>query len=350
MNGIKRLFSLLVVLMLVFSTLAIVSSNAFSDNDDHSESLLSKLKRNTDNLNCISEYSDIRDFLNEYDEVARLIQDSNIMLSLCELIDVSDKNCDDSAILTLMSYIESGYSLYDISTLSNTLTPITLRPTCGKTIPGYVYSGPETALAYNCHSYAWYYGSSFNPNDRMKIYQPQPYFSTAPSCYTAKYVAKPLSQISLTNNDAGCVILFYLYSDESNTSGSSTLLAHSAILHHISNGVLYIKEKNGSDPENTTPIPITQSPFYYATGGSHHGQGRLLSVYKPSHTIDSAWRANQYYKFRDANSHYIACPMCGRGTTGAYEAHTYVTVGAVTRCTKCGIRVESRNSPNESTN
>ena len=327
--------------LILFHVLSLFTFDVRASKWDNSKAVLQscRLENLIYEIDAVNEYTDIRDFLLDHKSVEQFLHKDNTIICLCDLLEDDRRDCDDIDILILLSYIESGFSIYDIDALSRSLTQVTIAPSCGKTITGFVYSGTSNDNAYNCHSYAWYYGGNYNSQDKMKIYQPKPFFYDInyQSCYMPLYIKKTLNQISPSDVEENDIILFYAYADEG-LETDSTYLLHSAIVDRVEGNSIIIREKNGPLPVNT--CELSQSSFFLAEGGTHYNQGRQLSIYQPGHIVDSSWTLNQYYKVKNSASHYIACPLCGRGTDGTTEAHTFATVGSITRCTKCGYRVE----------
>ncbi len=290
----------------------------------------------------IEHVDSINDLLQEYPSLTLLIYREDALEYLCSIRDESRQNEEGSLLNILINYIASGYKISSIEELRSYVT-IYITTISGKTITGRRHSNEPDLQCYNCHSYAWYYGCSYNSNDKLWLQDPYAYYSTSyGTCYTRVFSSTVYpSTVDASQLLAGDIVLYKCYDDEINQQpGTFDHVLHSATITSINGNTINCVSKMGSGP--VTYHTISNSGFEIAFDGPHAGQEREIVVYRRNHSIDSSWLANQNYRAKNSSKHYVACAYCARGTVSE-ENHTLVTVGSVTRCSLCGYRVEVQN-------
>ncbi len=330
---------LMTTIMVVFES----SLNAFSDEIviDNKEKV-SIERALIEAEECIEHVDSINDLLKEHPSLLDVIYREDALDYLCNIRDESRQNEDGSLLNILINYIASGYKTTSIEVLRSYVT-IYITTLSGKTIIGRRHSNEPDLQCYNCHSYAWYYGCSYNSNDKLWLQEPYAYYSTSyGTCYTRVFSSTVYpSTVDASQLLAGDIVLYRCYDDEIyENPGIFDNVLHSATVTSINGNTINCVSKMGTGP--VTYHTISNSGFEIAFDGSHAGQEREIVVYRRNHSIDSSWLANQNYRAKNSSKHYVACAYCARGTVSE-ENHTLVTVGSVTRCSLCGYRVEVQN-------
>lgn len=266
----------------------------------------------------------------------------------------------------------AGFEYSIMADSSYTNVKVTLRS--GKTISfeKYIGSNPHSAyddfnypntthlygpsLYYNCHSFAWIYGgdvSHFSENnlywllDPVQYYKNSGYFNS--NCYTLIYSGAVAGSININSLDAGDIIV-WLGNDEGLEDdevlpGSRV---HSGVVVNTNSGNR-IKSKWGAG--GVYLHDMNNHPYAYSTYTDDSGEvisvPRRISVLRPNASIDSSINPVVcQYRMKNENQHELLCAYCARNSVKT-ENHSFVTVGAMTKCSICGyIRGISQNKIN----
>lgn len=315
-----------------------------------------------DELDKIQLYSDIRDFVAYTTDLEELLKDPTTLGILNSIKEEENRQINARYVDAIIKYIDSGFTITDIcDLLYMTYTPITLQTLSGKTIAAKRYTGNETpygfpnldsfvtygivngpSYAYNCHSFAWYYGGNYNASDKIIIDNPLAYRNPGDTCYSIVCASVTLATLKnristgqITLQPTRDIIVYEANSNES----AGVSMKHSALVYDVSGTTIKVVSKWGE--KEVIRHRIDSCPYFKAPDGAE----RKLTIYRRNHTINSSINANRNYFYYDSSRHSQTCVHCARGipsnssgVPNTLRNHTFSTVGAVIVCTGCGNR------------
>ena len=361
----KRLFLILLVMVLF----AAFGATVLADNEESLNDPYDSSKEQEYYNKMLDSYLKVAPECNDMEEVLRLIPEFDIFVNdhyfFVFLSDnrENDKNGTDGEYINiLISYIEHGFEISDFEQLryNPVYQSITLTTISGNTISGLILTGADDSVnypncstvypnahkisngtyAYNCHSYAWYYRGTYNSADKMWINDPSTY-ATSTHCYSLIDSGVQYSSISSVDIHVGDIITYQaLPNDQMNLQ---YLNVHSAIVTSVSNSTITVRSKWGFYP--VYEHALNECPYYSGKLDNGTTYYRSFNIYRPLHSITTSLVANQKYVAKNSTKHYLTCSYCSRYLKTTTQNHTFVTVGSVKRCTKCGYRETLVSNP-----
>lgn len=330
----------------------IVSGNSYDDKEsvnntstEYEERLYSVIKELSVETRSINSMKDISELFALSPEIHQYVLNKETLFALQKIQNTENTTDFDKLVNLLINYIESDYKLSSLEELRSYVT-IYIRTINGNEIVGKRKSYSDENRNYNCHSFAWYYGGNYNSSDRIWIDDPYGYYRVKDSycCITQRLANQTLypSTLSAVNVEAGDIIVFVAYSDETELPVAANRVKHSVIVSHKQGGTIYVKSKNGEGSMTTQALGAVSSTYRIAHGGPHHGQEREIIIYRRNHWVNSsAWTVNQNYHYLNSTYHEYSCQHCARNYKGV-ETHTFVSYGAIRKCA-CGYQIVNQN-------
>ena len=193
---------------------------------------------------------------------------------------------------------------------------------------------------YNCHSYALIYGGNMTgvpTSNLLWLNTAENLFENNTSCYYAKRNQVYPSNISTSLYNVGDIVIWHYSGNPNSLDFSQIGLPHSGIVSKIQSGTVYIKSKWGTGA--IFEHALNDHPYATELLGPTRPYTTLereISIYRRLHACDASINpATAKYAIHNSSYHYPLCAQCGRLKLNL-EAHTFVTVGRITKCSKCG--------------
>lgn len=191
---------------------------------------------------------------------------------------------------------------------------------------------------YNCHSYSFIYRGLISslPNDSYLLWlnSADLLYKNNTGCFAIIYDYVDPTTHPLTNAKAGDIVV-WLRSDDPNSQEMGFYAPHSGMISRKSGNKIYVKSKWCEYA--VYEHEINDHPYRDVRVGQEDVPRKIV-VLRPKHNVDINLNpVFGKYEIKDAATHNVLCAGCGRKRVGT-EEHSFVQVGSIRRCSKCGYQ------------